>query len=305
MAHSKNMRKNRNQIILILILLFTGIYSPRLLGQEIKKKTISNQGVKETFYQKKIKGKGKIKEGKYKKYLKSYYQPSILFESGQYSDDVKSGIWTHYNTEGDSIYAYNHDLDSVVYINTNAKRVSKEYMKFYTNGSKNKFASSYFYSVNYEFDKTENFSLPIYFEGDSDFHDILFASVLSAINYNGGNSGSFSNFKARFASVIVLKINKNGILEEVQISELDKVHLKDLENLLLEKELKFIPAYQDGIPINYGWAIPIFCVAKEDGNGYNFTLRFCKRDSYGDQIPYYDEWPFGLSSNTQLWTKVK
>jgi hypothetical protein len=287
-------------IILVFILFAVNLS----FGQEIKEKKKFSVGKKEIYYQTKIKGVGIVKEGEYKCFFTSNDKPDVLIHKGQYKEDKKSGVWSYYNTEGDSICVYDFDNDSVIYNNPKANRIVSKYRKFFSKQSTNVYATCYIYSVDFKQILPEDIFLPLYIEGDKEFYDLLFASVLKAIEYYDSNSKEYPNFTASFKNIIKLKISKTGKLEDVQLQTFDS-QLGKLKNLLLSKNLKWIPAYKNNKPIDFELQIPILCFSKDDEEGYNFEIIFCPEDFYGKQIPYCNKWPNDICSNSEIWGWIK
>ncbi|MDE5417321.1 energy transducer TonB [Labilibaculum sp. DW002] len=289
----------------IILFLFSVLIPNLSHAQVLKKKINANGGMKEIYYQKKIKGVGKVKEGDYKKYYKSTRNCDILIKKGQYKNDKKYGIWTYYNTEGDSIYAFNYDRDTVEFINKNAKRIVRRYQQFYLKqrinmytDKPNMYATSFVYSVVSDHARSENISQPIFVTGDSEFYNILFASIIKAIQYNAYVSYNFT-------SIIKLKINKEGILEDINIDFSSSPKMNDVKRNILAQGLKWIPAYENGKPVDYELSVPIFCHSREDEGRYYFDLTFCRRELYDTLTPSCDEWPYKLGGDAKVFVWVR
>jgi len=272
-------------------------------SQKIKQKTKYNGGKKDVFYQTKIKGVGKVKVGEFKRYLTSNHKPNILVQEGQYENNEKSGVWTYYNSIGDSIFSYNFEIDSVVYFNKKAKRDIKRYRKFFSKGSENVYATSYNFLIDNGFDITNSISTPIFIDGDFEFYDILFTSVLKSIKYYDSNNRAYgmSNYTNNFSNLIILKISKSGKLDDVLISTPYNNQLSSLKNILLDQDLIWIPAYKYNEAVDYELTIPVFCNSIDNDASYNFEIKFCREEEYEKQMPYCDKWPNRISPSAKIW----
>ena len=287
------------RVILITLIILSSNFS---FSQKIKQKTKYYGGKKDIFFQTKIKGDGKVKVGEFKRYMTSNHKPDILVQRGQFENNKKTGIWTYYNSIGDSIFAYNFDIDSVMYFNKNVKRDIKRYRKFFSKRSENVYATSYNFLIDNGFDITNNISKPIFIEGDFEFYDILFASVLKSIKYfDSNNRTGMINYTNNFNNLIVLKISKSGKLIDVGISAPYNNQLRSLKNILLEQNLKWVPAYKDNTTVDYELTIPVFCNSIDNDASYNFEIKFCREDEYESQIPYCGKWPNRISPNAKMW----
>jgi hypothetical protein len=92
-----------------LILFFAVFLSNVCISQEVKKKTVSDSFSREEFY---ITKKGKLKNGSY---IQIMVNTGDTLAIGQYTNDVKSGIWTYYS-KGDSVYLkYNYDNSEIIF----------------------------------------------------------------------------------------------------------------------------------------------------------------------------------------------
>lgn len=129
-------------------------FTNNLIAQSLKQKTKIENGVKEVYFYKKVKGIGKVREGEYKKYFKNEHNPTILIQNGQYLNDKKVGIWTYFIFSGDTLFAINVENDSIAFVNQNTKRLVSSYNRNFGKFSENTHqvfprATNYIYEVDF------------------------------------------------------------------------------------------------------------------------------------------------------------
>lgn len=316
---------NRLQLIVICMLIFT--------FQNIhcqKKKVTRREGVQEIYHYKKIKGIGKVRCGSYKCYFTDNVNPRVLINQGQYVDNKKSGIWTYFNTIGDTICSFDFDKDTVVSYDYSVKRTTCEYIKV---GSMLKLKRDNYelkdepsfgnltvnakgdivrtYSIDTNLDSDRIFK-PLYIEGDKELYDIMFSAILSSFDYYNINSLNKTSYN--FKAYITLAICRDGTLKDIFIRDSSK-NLKYLKKILMSKDLKWIPAYRVNEPIDYALTIPVICkTTNSESIDYNklssfdpnttfssesrhdfFTLRFWQKNTEKEGV-YRHDWPMQIAN---------
>lgn len=263
-----------------------------LIAQKIKYKTDYDDGIIREYCILKDKDKGKLMHGAYKRFLKSKTTyKKILIEKGEFYENKKSGVWTYYNTEEDSIFSYDYSRDSIIYINSNAKRIFKSYGKFYVVATNHGFEVSLAYSVDPKKVYNNDIFPPIYIDGDFELYDKLLKYFLDAINFNNSSSRLPSNFSNNFTAFIIFKISESGKVIDITVDGIYSNAKKELENVLTKDNLEWIPATKNGMYVAYELFIPIFCTSKITDTGSNIFIRYCREDLTPEENRYSHRWP--------------
>ncbi len=290
-------------ILGIVLFCFSSLYS-----QKLKKKSITGSTQKEVYFYKKVKGEGKVKEGEYNKYLINNNFPTVLIQKGFYSNGKKAGVWTHYNFDGDSIFAVDVDKDSILYINQSANRLVCKYTRKaairepYYVGNDYK-GTTYIFQADPKKINVTDTCLPIYKAGDIEFYNRIFKSVLDAISFYIPDNRYSPNYLNNFNGIITLKLNKHGVVERIDVPYTSEPSLKKIIKDKDVKEMKFFPAQINGENCGFTLAIPVTCITSSKEESYDPADTHLKREIYRFELVLYNnEWVDRKPVYRNTWT---
>ena len=276
----------------ILFIILFGLLIPiTSLSQQPKTKNLREEGKHEVYEIVKIKGSGRIKQGSYQQYLADIGKPEILLIEGSYNDNKKYGIWTYYNLENDILFSYDYSNDSIIFVNDSASRIVQTYN--YTIGVSSKIfdydskpnktifgrEETRYFSIDFRNINLSDTLLPIYFEGDNKFYDILFDLYATVAKIESRNFISSGVYLSPFVGYILISISSEGITQSITVNGLGKDLNERYQQSLGLKINKWIPARINGENVSFVFAVPIIYKYYEHLQGYEgHTFYFCRPD---------------------------